>query len=135
MDTPQNVTSAPLKALIAARIFAGSVHLLTPRWASNLIEMPATGTPGIVYARMFGIRNLFLAAALSRLDRRDDPRRFLNINVITDAVDAVAFAAAGRRKDISPKAAAIGTAIAVSATTLGVLATPPRPEGRKCTRS
>ncbi|MEU4418822.1 hypothetical protein [Nocardia salmonicida] len=126
MNTSQNERSVSLKALIAARIFAGSVHLLTPRWSSNLIEMPATGTPGIVYARMFGVRNLLLAAALTRLDRFDDPRRFLAVNVVIDAVDAVAFLAAGQRRDISPKAAAIGTAIAVSATTLGALATPPR---------
>ena len=118
--------SASLKSLIIARIFAGSVHLFAPRWASNLINMPATGTAGVVYARMFGIRNLLLAAALIRLDRFDSPRRFLAMNVLTDAIDAVAFVAAGRRKDISSTATAVGTAIALSATTAGALAVPPR---------
>lgn len=124
MDISLNVSTVSLKTLITARLFAGSVHLLAPRWASNVIGMPATGTPGVVYARMFGVRNLLLAAALTRLDRFEDPRPFLALNVLTDAVDAAAFVAAGKRQDITLKAAAIGAAIAVSATTLGALSTP-----------
>ena len=122
MDTSELLASLPLFVLVGLRTFATSVHLFTPRWASRFIAMDVSGTGGIVYARMFAIRNLFLLLGLLSLDSFSDPKVFLAVNVIIDAVDAVAFFIAAEREDISKKAAIAGIRIAAAATTFGALA-------------
>ena len=82
----------------------------------------AAGTPAIVYARMFGIRNAILAAGLLHLESFTVPRPFVALNVLTDAVDGVAFLAAGQRKEISATSAALGAGISLSAVTAGAAA-------------
>lgn len=71
---------------------------------------------------MFGVRNAVLAAGLYRLDLIASARTFVRINVFVDLVDALAFIAAGRRREISPAATALCTGVALSAVAMGAAA-------------
>jgi hypothetical protein len=122
MATSEIISSLPLQILIGVRIFASAVHLFVPRWSTRLIGMDATGTPAITYARMFGIRNAILAVGLLHLESFTTPTAFVGLNVLVDAVDAVAFLAAGLKKDISTKSAALGVGISLFAVALGTAA-------------
>jgi hypothetical protein len=81
--------------------------------------MNVEGTPAVAMGRMFGIRNAALAAGLLRLDTVTAPRTFMAINLLIDAVDALALVDAGRRREIEPAGAALGTAVALAAAGLG----------------
>ncbi|MFF0014981.1 hypothetical protein [Streptomyces sp. NPDC005374] len=122
MATSEIITSLPLQILIGGRIFAAATHLFAPRWAARLIRMDATGTPAITYARMFAIRNAILAAGLLHLESFTEPSTFVALNVLVDSVDAVAFLAAGLRKDISARSAALGAGISLFAVAAGTAA-------------
>lgn len=119
MATSEITNSLPLQILVGGRIFAATSHLFAPRWATRLIGMNAAGTPAIAYGRMFGIRNAILAAGLLHLDSFTVPRTFVQLNVL---IDAVAFVAAGQRKEISAKSAAVGAGISLSAVAAGAAA-------------
>lgn len=111
----------PLKALVVGRFTVAATHLFAPRLLARLVRTDLDGTAE-VYARMFGVRNAVLATGLVNLDQITDSRRFVQINVIVDAIDAGAFLVAGRRGEIDAQVVAMGTGIALTATALGLAA-------------
>jgi len=68
--------------------------------------------------RLFGIRNIALAAGLLWLEATTAPRSFLLVNVLIDLVDASAFAAGGRRAQMGRSATVLGTALALTGAAL-----------------
>ena len=122
MTTSEITNSLPLRILVGGRIFAAATHLFIPRLAARSIGMESAGTPAITYGRMFGIRNAILAAGLLRLESFTAPRDFVTLNVLVDAVDAIAFLAAGQSKEISATSAAVGAGISLSAVAAGAAA-------------
>jgi hypothetical protein len=122
MATSEITNSLPQQILIGVRAFAATTHLFTLRLATRAIGLNAAGTPAIVYERMFGIRNAILAAGLLHLENFTAPRAFVRLNALTDAVDAVAFLAAGQRKEINATSAALGAGISLSAVAVGAAA-------------
>ncbi|MGI5430296.1 hypothetical protein [Streptomyces sp. CA-179760] len=122
MAASELTNSLPLRVLAGGRIFVAATHLLTPRLITRAFGMKATGTPAIAYGRMFGIRTAFLAAGLLNLEKFSEPRTFVKINVLIDTVDAVAFLAAGQRKDVSATSAALGVGVSLTAAAAGAVA-------------
>jgi hypothetical protein len=108
--------------LTTGRFIVAATHLLTPRLATRSFRLTADGTPAIAYARMFAIRNAALGLGLLRLDSFTRPQQFLALNIVMDSVDAVAFLAAGLRREISPASTALTTAVALSAVLAGTTA-------------
>jgi hypothetical protein len=106
-----------LNILTGTRGALGAVALLTPRTGARLFRMDADG-PAIVMGRLFGIRNIALAAVLLRLEVTEVLRPFLLVNVLIDLVDAGAFAAGGHRAQIGRPAAVLGTAFALTGAAL-----------------
>ncbi|MBH0775039.1 hypothetical protein [Nocardia bovistercoris] len=109
----------PLRVLIAIRATLAIGGLLVPRFGFRLFLMEAAGTPAPVMGRMFAVRNAVIALGLARLDTTRVPRAFLRLNMLIDIVDALAFAASGRRREIGGGAAALGVGVALTAATLG----------------
>ncbi|KRQ28842.1 hypothetical protein AOT83_08770 [Mycobacteroides sp. H001] len=130
---PAQVTKRPslLKLFILGRSTVASGSLFAPYLFARLFRMQIAGTPAVFALRMFGIRNAVLALGLARLDAFTVPRIFLGLNVVVDAVDAVAIAAAGRRGEISKLTSTLGTTVALSAVVLGAasLAAQPAQQG------
>lgn len=110
--------SAALDILTGTRGALGLVALLAPRIGARLFRIDADGS-AIVMGRLFGIRNVALAAGLRHLEATTNPRSFLGVNVLIDLVDAIAFVAAGRRAQIGGFAALLGTALALTGAALG----------------
>jgi hypothetical protein len=104
-----------LKLLIGGRIVVAVTHLLTPKLVARIFGMKSAGTPAIAYGRMFAIRNAALALGLLQLDNFASPRDFIKLNIVMDAVDAAAFAAAGRRRELSRATTILATGVALSA--------------------
>ena len=123
--------------LIAVNILAGTrgaldvIALVAPRIGARMFRINADGTPAIVMGRLFGIRNAALAAGLLRLDPTTVARSFMLVNVLVDLVDAGAFIAAGRRREIGATATALATVLALTGATLGAtgFAAPPARAG------
>lgn len=118
----------PLKMLIVGRSIVAATHLFTPRLVARMFRVETEGTPAIAYGRLFGIRNALLAVGLARLESSPSPKGFMKANVLIDAVDAVAFIAAGRRKEISTMTATLATTVALSAVAAGTAALLDAPE-------
>ena len=110
--------SVALNILTGTRGALGVTALLTPRIGARMFRIDADG-PAIVMGRLFGIRNIALAAGLLRLEATTVPRPFLLVNVLIDLVDASAFAAGGRRAQIGRPATVLGTALALTGAALG----------------
>jgi len=118
MSTTSPTPIAPsiwLKLLTTGRFVVATSHLLTPGAVAKIFGMQLRGTPAVAYGRMFAIRNAALGLGLLRLDAVTDPRAYLKLNVVMDAVDAVAFIASGMRKDVDTRTSVLSTAVAVSA--------------------
>lgn len=113
--------SNPLKFFILGRSVVASGSLLAPYLFFRAFGIQVAGTAAVPMGRMFGVRNALLALGLARLDGFAAPRTFLKLNVLIDAVDAVALASAGRRGEISKLSSALGTGVALSAVALGVV--------------
>ncbi len=118
----------PLNILTATRASLAATALLMPRIGARIFRLDAEGTPAIVMGRMFGVRNAVLAAGLLRLDTITSPRTFVRVNVLVDLVDAAAFVAAGRRREIGTAATVLGTGLALTAAGLGTAAAVALPE-------
>lgn len=114
--------SVPLNALTAARFAIATVATVFPRAGSRLFRLNGEGTAAIPMARLFGIRNVVLAAGLLRLDAVTSPRTFVGVNVLVDVVDALALVAAARRGEIPVSGAVLAGGTALLATGLGVAA-------------
>ncbi|WP_406021788.1 hypothetical protein OH802_21245 [Nocardioides sp. NBC_00850] len=123
------VPSVWLKLLTTGRFVVAASHLATPGTVAQVFGMEMRGTPAVAYGRMFAIRNAALAMGLLRLDTVTDPQAYLKLNVVMDAVDAVAFIASGIRRDVSPRTSVLATAVAMSAVVagLGALRAQPKP--------
>ncbi len=120
-DSPLRLVPS-LKALTTGRAIVAATHLFAPRVTTRFFKLSADGTPAIAYARMFAIRNAALGLGLLRLDSFTRPQQFLALNIVMDSVDAAAFMAAGLRREISPAATALTTAVALSAVLAGTTA-------------
>jgi hypothetical protein len=88
--------------------------------------MKVQGTPAVGYGRMFAIRNAAPGLGPLRLDTVTNPQAYLKLNVVMDAVDAVAFVASGIRRDVAPRTSVLSTAVALSAV-VGALRAQPKP--------
>jgi len=117
-----------LKLLTTGRFVVAASHLATPGAVARVFGMAMRGTPAVAYGRMFAIRNAALGLGLLRLDTVTDPQTYLKLNVVMDAVDAVAFVASGIRGDVAPRTSILSTAVAVSAVIGGVGALRARPK-------
>jgi hypothetical protein len=118
MSAPPIRRSVALNILTGTRGALGAVALLAPRIGARIFRIDAAGS-AIVMGRLFGIRNIALAASLRRLDAVTNPRSFLGANVLIDLVDATAFVAAGRRAEIGVPATVLGTVLALTGAALG----------------
>ena len=108
-------SSIALKMLITGRIVVAATPLFTPTLVARIFGLTTAGTPAVAYGRMFGIRNAALALGLIKLDSFPSPRDFLRLNILMDAVDAAAWIAAGRRKEVAGSTTLMATAVALSA--------------------
>jgi hypothetical protein len=131
MSTQSIRRSVALNVLTGARGALGVIALFTPRIGARMFRIDADGTPAIVMGRLFGIRNVALAAGLLRLDATTVPRMFMLINVLIDLVDTVAFVGAGRRGEIGAVATGFGTVLALTGAILGATSLAAQPEGEK----
>ncbi|MCZ4512041.1 hypothetical protein O3Q52_28460 [Streptomyces sp. ActVer] len=116
-----------LKLLTTGRFVVAS-HLATPGAIAQVFGMEMRGSPAVAYGRMFAIRNAALGLGLLRLDTVTNPRAYLKLNVVVDAVDAVALVASGIRRDIAPRTSVLAAAVAMSAVVAGVGALRAQPE-------
>ncbi|WP_037112158.1 hypothetical protein [Rhodococcoides fascians] len=122
-DSSETFTSSvPLRMLIAGRIMVATSHLAAPTLVARFFGMESKGTVAVAYQQMFGIRNAALALGLTRLDRFQSPEDFIRLNIVMDAVDAVAWIAAARRKDIAGSTTVMAPGVALSAVAAGALA-------------
>lgn len=115
-------SSIPLKLLITGRLVVAATHLFTPKLVARIFGMSTGGTPAVAYGQMFGIRNAALALGLIKLDRFSSPADFIRLNILMDAVDAVAWMAAGRRKEVTGVTAVMAPGVALSAVGAGTAA-------------
>jgi len=130
MSAQPTQRSVALKILTGTRGALGVTALLTPRIGARMFRIDADGS-AIVMGRLFGIRNIALAAGLLRLDVTAVPRPFLLVNALIDLVDASAFVAAGRHAQIGRPAAVLGTVLALTGVALSAAgcASLPAPQG------
>ena len=115
-------SSIPLKMLITGRIVVAAAHLFTPTLVARIFGMRTAGTPAVAYGRMFGIRNAALALGLTKLDSFPSAADFLRLNILMDAVDAAAWIAAGRRKEVAGLTTVLAPGVALSAVVAGTSA-------------
>jgi hypothetical protein len=115
-------SSIPLKMLITGRIVVASTHLFTPTLVARIFGMRTASTPAVAYGRMFGIRNAALALGLMKLDNLPAPAHFIRLNILMDAVDAAAWIAAGRRREVTGLTTVTAAGVALSAVAAGTAA-------------
>jgi hypothetical protein len=109
-----------LRILTGTRGALGVIALLTPRIGAHMFRIEAEGS-AIVMGRLFGIRNVALAAGLLRREVTASRRLsgpFLLVNALIDLADASVFVAGGHRAQIGRPAAALGTALALTGAAL-----------------
>jgi hypothetical protein len=109
------------RALLGARMALGVSTLLAPRLAGKAFLLDPDANPQVpVIGRMWGIRNLSLAAGMYGATGADRAR-WWRLQVAVDALDFVAIATEWRRGSIGGPAAGLMAATALGATTLGLL--------------
>jgi 2-keto-3-deoxy-6-phosphogluconate aldolase len=107
------------RALVGARTVLGLSTVLAPRLAGKAFLLDPDANPQLVYiGRMWGIRNLALAAGLAGASG-PNRRRWWAINVGVDVVDALAGITSWRRGELGTAPAVLVTATALMATALG----------------
>jgi hypothetical protein len=121
MTSPTIRRPLALNALTGARSVLGVLALFLPRTGARMFRIDADETPAIVMGRLFGIRNIALAAGLLRLDASIAPRQMIVVNMLIDVVDAGAFVAAGRRREIGAPATVIGAVLALTGAAFGAI--------------
>src|SRR5256885_2246903 len=113
------VRTATGRALVAARTILGLSTLLAPRLAGRAFLLDPAANPQVPYVgRMWGARNLALAAGLAGASG-PNRRRWWEINVAIDVIDAVAGIVSWRRGELGAPAAVLVTGTALLATGLG----------------
>jgi hypothetical protein len=118
MALPSTATG---RALIGARVSLGISTLLAPRLAGKAFLLDPGDNPQLpVIGRMWGIRNLTLAAGMYAA-AGDNRAQWWRLQVAVDALDFLAIATEWRRGAVPASAAALMAATAVGAMTLGAL--------------
>src|SRR4051794_5644674 len=109
------------RVLLGARTVLGVSTLLAPRLAGKAFLLDPDANPQLpVIGRMWGIRNLSLAAgmyAATGVNRA----RWWQLQPAVDALDFLAIATEWRRGAVAGPAAALMAATALTATALGAL--------------
>jgi hypothetical protein len=109
------------RALLGARTALGISTLVAPRLAGKAFLLDPDDNPQLpVIGRMWGIRNLSLAAGMYAATGADRAR-WWQVQVAVDALDFLAIAAEWRRGAVSGPAAGLMAATALGATALGAL--------------
>jgi hypothetical protein len=109
------------RALLAARTALGVSTLLAPRLAGKAFFLDPDDNPQLpVLGRMWGIRNLSLAAGMYGATGADRAR-WWRLQVAVDALDFAAIATEWRRGAMPGPAAVLMAGTALGATALGAL--------------
>jgi len=109
------------RALLAARTALGASTLLAPRLAGKAFLLSPEDNPQLpVIGRMWGIRNLALAAGMYGATGASRAQ-WWRVQVGVDALDFLAIAAEWRRGAVPGPAAGLMAATALTATALGAL--------------
>jgi hypothetical protein len=110
------------RALLAARTALGVSTLVAPRLAGKAFLLDPDENPQLpVVGRMWGIRNLSLAAGMYAATGANRPQ-WWRLQLAVDALDFTAIVTEWRRGAVPGPAAALMAATALGATTLGALA-------------
>ncbi len=118
MALPSTATG---RALLGARTVLGASTLLAPRLAGRLFLLDPDANPQLpVLGRMWGIRNLSLAAGMYGASG-DDRARWWRLQVVIDALDFAAITAEWRRGAVPGAAAGLMAGTALIATALGAV--------------
>jgi hypothetical protein len=118
------------RALLAARTALGVSTLLAPRLAGKAFLLDPSANPQLpVIGRMWGIRNLSLAAGMYAATG-DNRTRWWRLQPAVDALDFLAIATEWRRGSVPGPAAALMAATALAATAAGALASLDRGEAQ-----
>src|SRR5689334_16613954 len=97
---------ALLLLLTGGRIAVGGGTVLAPRTTGRLFDIDTRSNPAMPYVgRLFGGRAVLMAVLLLG-SRGAERTRQLRAGVVVDVVDALAALAAGRRHELSRRAAA-----------------------------
>src|ERR671915_1361063 len=109
------------RALLGARTALGVSTLLAPRLAGKAFLLDPDANPQLpVIGRMWGIRNLSLAAGMYAATGANRAQ-WWRLQPAVDAFDFLAIATEWRRGSVSTPAAGLMAATALAATTLGAL--------------
>jgi hypothetical protein len=118
MALPSTATG---RALLGARTALGMSALLAPRLAGKVFFLDADANPQLpVIGRMWGIRNLSLAAGMYAATGASRAQ-WWRLQPAVDALDFLAIATEWRRGAVPGPAAGFMAATALAATTLGAL--------------
>ena len=118
MALPSTTTG---RALLGARTALGISTLLAPRLAGKAFFLDPDANPQLpVIGRMWGIRNLSLAAGMYA-SSGSNRAQWWRLQPAVDALDFLAITAEWRRGSVSGPAAGLMAATALAATTLGAL--------------
>ena len=121
---PLAITPAQARTtLVGLRTGLGVCALLAPRLTGRLFDINLEENPASVYlARLFGARELFMAAPFY-IDGADELQAYaLQAGVAVDGADTVAAGAACVRGNLSMRAATMAGLMAAAAVGLGVIA-------------
>jgi hypothetical protein len=109
------------RALLGARTALGVSTLLAPRIAGKLFFLAPDENPQLaVIGRMWGIRNLSLAAGMYAATGANR-RQWWRLQPVVDVLDLLAIAAEWRRGAVPGPAAVLMGGTALGATALGAL--------------
>jgi hypothetical protein len=109
------------RALLGARTALGISTLLAPQLAGKAFFLDPEANPQLpVIGRMWGIRNLSLAAGMYAATGTNRAQ-WWRLQPAVDALDFLAIATEWRRGSVPAPAAALMAATALAATTLGAL--------------
>jgi hypothetical protein len=118
MALPSTLTG---RALIGARTVLGISTLLAPRLAGKAFFLDPDANPQLpVIGRMWGIRNLSLAAGMYAATGANRAQ-WWRLQPAVDALDFLAIATEWRRGTVPGPAAGLMAVTALAATTLGAL--------------
>lgn len=109
--------------LVGLRTGLGVGALLAPRLTGKLFGISVDENPAAVYlARLFGARELFMAAPFYMEDAEELQAFALQAGVAVDGADVVAATAACVRRNLPVRAATMAGLAAAAAVALGILA-------------
>lgn len=111
------------RTLAQARLAVGVAALVAPRLLSRAMGIDPAANPATPYlTRMFGVRELFMAAPFLMPAPGLDEAELASRGITVDAVDAAASLAAGLRGYLPWRAALPATLMAAAGTYLGSVA-------------